>query len=99
MKMVFIVCETGVDYKVTKILDELHILGYIRQSGLTGVGDMARGGTAGHGVPGQNTVFIGLMPDEMRSEVTERLQHLVASYEDRHPPVCRAFASPAEVLF
>ena len=73
--------------------------GYVRQSGLTGVGEMARASGGGHGVPGQNTVFVGLMPDEMSEQVTKKLEELVASYEGRHPPVCRAFSSSAELLF
>ena len=45
MQMLFIVCETGVDYRVTKILEELEVPGYTRQSGFTGVGEGGKHGS------------------------------------------------------
>lgn len=97
MKMLMIVCETGIDYRVVRILDEVHVPGYTRYSGVSGVGETGR--RLGSPImPGQNTVFLSVMPEEMAHEVVERIKQLVESFEERRKPALRVFAMPAEVL-
>ena len=97
MKMLMIVCETGIDYRVVKVLDEAHVPGYTRYSGVSGVGETGR--RLGSPImPGQNTVFLSVMSDELAQQVTEKLKELVDSFEERRKPALRVFAMPAEIL-
>jgi hypothetical protein len=49
-------------------------------------------------MPGQNTVFLSVMSDELAQQVTEKLKELVDSFEERRRPALRVFATPAEIL-
>ncbi len=96
MQMLFIVCETGVDYRVTKILEELDVPGYTRQSGFSGVGEGGKRGS--HMAPGQNTLFISVMPDELAGQVCAKLKEFCESHEGRKPVALRVFSTPAQSL-
>lgn len=97
MKMLMIICETGIDYRVVKVLDGVHVPGYTRYSGVSGVGETGR--RLGSPImPGQNTIFFSVMPQEMAQQVVEQLKQLVDSFEERRKPALRVFSMPTEIL-
>ncbi len=93
MKMLFIVCETAIDYRVVKLLEECQVPGYTRYGGVSGVGKHSR--HIGSSInPGSNTIFIVVLEDEQAETLVSRLKHFLEVWEGRRPPGLRVFELP-----
>jgi hypothetical protein len=92
MKLLFIICESGIDDRIMQGLSALGAPGYTRMTGAVGNGR--------HGVregtpvwPGLNSVILSCVPGEL----VEKVQALIAQLnEERHGRlVARVFAVDA----
>jgi len=95
MKMLMVCCESGLDEKVTRVLDELGATGYTTCRGILGKG--ATGPKQDNPIwPGSNVVVHACMPDELVPAVVERVR--AARDEYVKTPGCRIFEVPVQLL-
>ncbi|MGD9496266.1 MAG: PG0541 family transporter-associated protein [Armatimonadota bacterium] len=95
--LLVMVCETTLAERLTKVLDELEVVGYTRFSGVSGIG--ATGRHEGTAVwPGTNTVIFTFVPsDELVEAILQRNDEIIAESYARRPGY-RAFRLAAEAL-
>jgi len=96
MRFLMIICETGLDQEVVEALDAVHVPGYTKFSGVSGVGETGR--REGTPIwPGQNTILLVGLPDNLVPPLMERLQPLRAGYRGQLRAI-KVFAFPVEEL-
>src|SRR5262245_7633935 len=77
MRLLFIICEAGVDARVMALLGRSGVAGYTRFTGATGSGK--HGLREGSGVwPGLNSIVRAAMPESIVPEVLDGLNRLEA---------------------
>lgn len=93
--MLVITCETPLAERLTRVLDELGVVGYTRFSGVSGIG--ATGRHEGTAVwPGTNTVIFSFVRDRETAEaILQRNEEVISEVYERRPGY-RAFLLPAE---
>jgi len=74
-RFLLIICQTGADQEAVKTLEDAGVSGYTRFSGASGLGETGRHeGTAVW--PGQNTLILSAVPEDLVPEVVGRLKGL-----------------------
>lgn len=93
MRLLFIICEAGVDGRVMDILDHVGAAGYTRFSGATGKGKHGRrDGTPIW--PGLNSIIMSYVDEAHVEAIFEGLDHLE---EERNGRLAvKIFSVPAE---
>ena len=77
MKLLFIICESSVDAKITDMLRSIGAPGYTRFTDCTGFG--ASGLREGSPVwPGLNSLLLAAMPEELVPQVFDQIDALKA---------------------
>ena len=77
MKLLFIICESSVDTKITDLLSSVGAPGYTRFTGGTGFGYSGpREGTPVW--PGLNSMIVAAVPEELVSSIQEQITYLKA---------------------
>ena len=93
MRLLFIMCEEGVDQLVRDMLTDMGAPGYTRFT--DAVGNGKRGPREGTPVwPGLNTMLLAAMPEEMVPEILDALKKLEAERDGRL--AVKVFSVPAE---
>jgi hypothetical protein len=93
MKLLFIICESSADEKVTDILRSLGAPGYTRFTGGTGFGSSGlREGTAVW--PGLNTIIMAAMPGSLVDRVIDDINNLKSHRAGKL--AVKVFAVPVE---
>lgn len=95
MRLLYILCESGVEDHIIGDLMELGVTGFSRFTGVSGMG--AHGRREGTPVwPGMNTMLLACVPDDLSTAVIERL---AALRDDRKGRVALSvFSTAAEEL-
>lgn len=77
MKLLFIICESSVDAKITDLLSSIGAPGFTRFTGGTGFGSSGpREGTPVW--PGLNSLIVAAVPEELVSPIKEQVSNLKA---------------------
>jgi hypothetical protein len=93
MRLVFIVCETGVEAHVIEIIEDIGAPGYTRFTGA--VGDGRQGRREGTPVwPGLNSLVMVAIPEELVSTLIAELEKLRAGRGGRL--ALKAFSAAVE---
>lgn len=95
MRLLFILCESGVEAQVVRLLDDVGAPGYTRFSGAIGSGSHGR--REGSPVwPGDNAMVISGVPDSIVEAIVAGVALLQAERKGRL--AIRVFAVPMETL-
>ncbi len=74
-RFLLIICQTGADQEAVEALEDAGVPGYTRFSGASGLGETGRHeGTAVW--PGQNTLILSAVPEDLVPEVVQRLKSI-----------------------
>jgi hypothetical protein len=93
MRLLFIICDASADARVMGLLDRLEVPGYTRFTGAIGNGP--RGRREGTPIwPGQNSLVMTCVPEEMVAGVLAALDKLSAERQGRL--ALKVFSVPAE---
>jgi len=93
MRLLFIICEAGIDARVIDALSRVGVSGHTRFTGATGSG--RHGPREGTPVwPGLNSLVLACTPDDLVPDVLEGLERLQAERNGRL--ALKVFSVPAE---
>ena len=95
-QFLLVVCQTGLDERVVKILTDAGATGYTKFSGASGLGQSGR--HEGTPVwPGQNSLILSAVPGEVVPKVLERLKSMQNNAHS-HLMGLKVFAFPVQEL-